>query len=222
MKPNPMLLAGAAVLALGAALATPAEAQTAPATSTLNFDSFATGAALGSYGGFTWTHWIPDTVNGAGTAYFSHSPDTWVYATDNLNSIYRATSFVFDGAWFSGPALIADPANAYAPPLQNKLQYQLWLGGAVVFTGSYFTPSSTASTLQASGYSGAVDKVVVLAKVADHFAMDDFSFSAYTAPVAPPVIPPSPVPEPAPLALLFGGLALVLAGRFCATGRTGR
>ncbi len=237
MKPNPIWLAGAAVLALSATLATPAEAKpkpATPATSPLNFDSLPGGSTAvgvlpansttgGTYGGFTWTNWVSVRGDNVANSYFSNSPDTWVTATDNLNSIYRATSFVFDGAWFSGPAKTPNPTNPqYGMPVSNQLQYQLWLGNALVFTGSAFVPNSQFSTWQASGYTGAVDTVVVHANVANYFAMDDFSFSAYTAPVAPPISPTSPVPEPATLALLMGGLGVVLSARFRAAGPAGR
>jgi hypothetical protein len=104
---------------------------------------------------------------------------------EDSSAITSATDFEFIGAAFSGFDTNADGSEA-------NVFYKLYNDGALVFTSTFSAQLSDTATFFASGYSGAVDAVVI-AGPQGYYAMDDFTVSA--------------VPEPSTYALMFGGLA---------------
>ena len=147
------------------------------ASTVLNFDGY-TGygdMAPTAYGGFAWTGWFYYNTNQTGLPYNASSPDTRLTTSTNANAIVSATPFYFEGAWFSGYATAA-------------LHYELYLAGVKVKTTSAFAPSAT-PTFVASGYTGAVDTVVVVSLIPNYFVMDDFTYS--TVPTTPTALPPT-------------------------------
>ena len=95
--------------------------------------------------------------------------------------ISRAAAFVFDGAYFSG---------------QESISYELYSQGSLVFT-SAATPIGFTPEFVASGYSGAVDQVVVVGKQG-YYGLDDFTYHNISA----------AVPEPATWAMMIAGVGV--------------
>lgn len=93
--------------------------------------------------------------------------------------ISSATDFAFDGAWFSGA---------------RQVKFELYLDGKRVHTSDSSVDLGVTPVFVASGYSGAVDAVVVLG-TQGYYAMDDFTYHA------------APVPEVGTGAMLALGLA---------------
>ena len=86
----------------------------------------------------------------------------------------------------------------------SGVTFELWLGGALVHTSDTLADAAGADpylpTFLTSGYTGAVDKVVV-SGVQGYYSMDDLSFHEAAA-------VPS-VPEPETYALMFLGLGAI-------------
>ena len=152
------------------------------------------------YGGLYWVGW--NYYSWENYPYSAHSGDTrllhqtmWPPSKPSPNAIYSdspATPFSFDGAWFAGYSSFDYP---------KSVSFELYRNGELVHQSEWLTPTST-STFLASGYSGAIDRVVVLGDVS-FAAMDDFQFHFISS-----------VPEPETYAMMFAGLALIaLRGR---------
>jgi hypothetical protein len=181
------LLAAAAL----AALATVVSAQV------LTFDDIGTGGAVpANYGGLDWS--------AGGWSYFGepqapYTPHSGSYrafigfaAPDAVTTIRFPTPHPFQGAWFSGYDV-------------SDVSFRLFLGGSLIATSASLAPSET-PTFLASGYSGLVDAVVLVAGGQNFFVMDDFTLGAAR-----------PVPEPRTYALMLAGLAVI--GLFVAARR---
>lgn len=122
------------------------------------------------YSGFTFTNWFfgPDTiytpasgVNDLFTDYYQGDPNAYVIT--DANGVSRASSFYFDGAWFSG---------------FSGVQFELYLGGNLVATSGSLPDAAAGPygpTWLSSGYAGLVDTVRV-SGVQGYFAMDDFTY----------------------------------------------
>ena len=145
------------------------------------------------YSGFTFTGWFygPDMVytpSSGSIDLFTDYADPQnpsAYVITNNNQVTRATTFVFDGATFSG---------------DSGVTFELYLNGALVHTSASLPDSITAPyapTFLASGYTGAVDTVKVSA-VQGYYSMDDFAYHAAAV-----------VPEPESYALLMAGIGLL-------------
>ncbi len=102
-------------------------------------------------------------------------------AFEATQAITRVQAFSFDGAWFAG---------------QDKVRYQLFQSGNLVFTSADSAVLTGVPQFVASGYSGLVDSVVVLG-TQGFYALDDFTYNT------------SVVPEPQAAALLLAGLLAV-------------
>jgi hypothetical protein len=173
------LLLGTAVLAPQAAQAT-----------VVNFDNLSGfGTVADGYGGITWdNNWTyydspqsPYNPSSGATRIFSNYAK---FPAGSLSDIAFSFSapVTFQGAFFSGFSGNGD------------LTVSVFLAGVLKATTSLFSPSSVATFL-ASGYSGAVDKVVVHGN-AGFYVMDDVTYSAVSS-----------VPVPAAIWLMLSGLA---------------
>lgn len=166
--------------------------------SVLTFDDLGSGSQyiLSDYDGFQiGTNNYQDTAwfytDGGNDFYGAKSGTTFLSTDSSLYSgaayeatqaISNASAFVFDGAYFSGASAIG---------------YQLYLGGALVYTSAAATNLTATPSFVASGYTGAVDSVVVLGQQG-YYALDDFTYHAVTS-----------VPEPASWAMMILGFAMV-------------
>lgn len=149
------------------------------------------------YSGFTFSGWFygPDTVYtpASGTidlfTDYADPNDPGAFVITNNNAITSATDFFFAGAWFSG---------------YSGVTFELWNDGLLVHTSATLPdaagPDPYLPTFLASGYMGAIDRVVV-SGVQGYYAMDDFTFRLNDV---------SNVPEPQTLAMVL--LALGLGG----------
>jgi hypothetical protein len=157
-------------------------ANVATASVEITFDDLTgSGSLPADYQGFTWTGWTYyDTVQ---TPFTPESGATRIFA-DETNSITASTAFVFDGSYLSGFAG------------QDTVQYFLYKNDTLVFSSSIFTNLSDTPTYFASGYAGAVDKVVFKSDNG-FYSVDNFTYSAVI-----------PVPEPENLSLMLAGLGL--------------
>lgn len=143
------------------------------------------GVVPDGYNGVTWNgEW--NYYGELQDPYNAHSDPNRVYDFVSDGHFEFGAPVVFNGAWFAG--------NAFA-----TVQFQLYLGGSLVWTSGILAPSATPTFLD-SGYSGMVDSVHVLSPSPDFFIMDDVTFNQTTT-----------TPEPASLVLLGSGL-LGLAG----------
>ncbi len=177
--------------ALGAALSVGMPA--AQASTVLTFDDIGAGGAVPlNYGGLDWSAAGWSYYEGDNAPYTPHSgsfraalgwyDDSDAAAGQASSAVRFAAPSVFDGAWFSG--------------LQGAtVSFDLYLGGAKVWSSSTLDPSATATFL-ASGYAGLVDQVVLRGPALYAATMDDFTFTAA-------------VPEPGQFALLTAGLGVI-------------
>jgi hypothetical protein len=188
----------AVAVVAAAALAIPVGAS----ASVLTFDDLAGSAFFGSaYHGFNFgtdntqtTAWF--YTDASGTTYQPHSGASYVGTDYSLYSgaqleptqaITSATSFIFNGAWFSGG---------------DSIEYALYDGAQLVYTSAAPAQLTATSQYVASGYAGLVTGVVILGKQG-YYAMDDFTYNE--------AAPASAVPEPGNLALALAGLMAMFA-----------
>lgn len=142
---------------------------------------------LGIFSGIDYgNHWT--CYSYPESAYLAHSGSNRIYTDLNTSSL----SFVggpvqFLGAWFSG---ITDRGN---------VSFNMYLGANLVGTSGNLL-LSTPSTFLASGYSGNVDRVEVVA-AARFYVMDDITYNSTVVTTAP---------EPSSIALM--SVVLVGAG----------
>ena len=132
------------------------------------------------YGGINWggnwtyydTPQAPYAPNSGSQRIYESLPEAmFTFVTPNQ---------VFDGAWFSGYSYL--------------VSFNLYNDSSLVWSSGTLPPSSVPAFL-ASGYSGAVDAVGVVAANPNFFVMDDVTYGSG-----------STVPEPASMLLLAGGL----------------
>lgn len=153
---------------------------TAPAAVVTFEDLSGSGAVPVNYGGVLWD----------GFWNYYDSPQSPYTPASGVERVYNyetaqfafAAPVVFNGAYFAG---------------QDNLQYNLYLSGNLVASSSSIALSAT-PTFLASGYSGLIDEVRVVA-TPGYFVMDDVTYNAKTA-----------VPEPTTLGLVGIGLAGLL------------
>lgn len=145
-----------------------------------------------NYGGLDWSASGWAAFSGEFAPYAAHSGDGRIAtnwgASDADSTIRFLAPTVFDGAWFSGMG-------------EAMVTFQLFLGGSLVATSSTLGLSDTPGFLS-SGWSGAIDAVVVSSNLQAFYVMDDFSFQDANE-----------VPEPATLALVLAGLGLAGVAR---------
>ena len=147
------------------------------------------------YSGFTFTGWFygPDTLYtpSSGTIdlftdYADPADPLANVVTNANNQITGSTTFIFDGATFSG---------------YSGVTFELWLAGSLVHTSLSLADAPGADpylpTFLASGYADVVDKVVV-SGVQGYYSMDDFTFHEVSS-----------VPEPSTYAMLIAGFGLL-------------
>jgi hypothetical protein len=193
--------AGLGLAALGASAAAP---------TVLNFDDLAANGPGGApmpagYGGIDWQggNWEylvcdngPNQCPGPDPVVYPYQPHSFpvMITVDSLSGLTMQFGFtggpaVFNGAWLS-------TRNG------DYFGYALKLGGNLVYTSPLATTGSI-PTYVASGYSGKVDQVFIIASDIGDWGLDDLSYTATSA-----------VPEPTSAALMMGGLlALGLRAR---------
>lgn len=141
-----------------------------------------------NYGGLDWSAEGWSVFTGAQYPFTAHSGDgrvTTGWGSDDSASLIRfLTPTVFDGAWFAGYEEVS-------------VTFQMFLNGNLVATSSTLGLSDVSSFLS-SGWSGAIDSVLVSSAYQANYVMDDFTFHA-----------PNQIPEPGTLALSLLGLAFV-------------
>lgn len=146
-------------------------------------------AVPAQYGGLDWSAAAWSVFTGAQAPYTAHSGEGRIatgWGSDDAASVIRFLApTVFDGAWFSGFG-------------EATVSFQMYLGGQLVASSAALGLSDTPAFL-ASGWSGAIDAIVVSSNLQAFYVMDDFSFQDGNA-----------VPEPASLALVLTGLGLAL------------
>jgi hypothetical protein len=193
------------IAAAGLSLA--AFAASADTPTVLNFEDLPASGPFGSlmpsgYGGIDWQagNWTYLTCDVVAPCpgyigpndyypYQAHSYPNMVtvdstYGT-SMQFGFKGGPAVFNGAWIS--------TWDY-----DYFGYVLKLNGNVVYTTPLATTGS-APTYVASGYSGKVDQVVIIASDIGDWGMDDLSYTTTSA-----------VPEPASAPMLLGGLGLML------------
>ena len=169
------------VMGAAAAGATILTAAGANAT-VVTFDDLVGSGSLTTYAGINWA---PGSWNFYDSVQPPYNP------ASNFERVYDFTSNgEFD---FSGPVVFN--GASFAGYASATVQFQLSLGGSVVWTSGTLAPSGT-PTFLASGYSGLVDKVEVLSPQPDFFVMDNVTYNG------------GAVPEPATWALMLGGFGL--------------
>ncbi|UXH78225.1 PEP-CTERM sorting domain-containing protein [Roseateles amylovorans] len=169
-------------LALGLTLAAPLASATV-----LTFDDLGSdGLVPVNYGGLDWSASSWFQYAGEQAPFTPHSGDHratlgWDGSADT-SAIGFTTASVFSGAWFAGYQGVS-------------ITIDLYYGGTRVGSTSTLDLSDS-PTFLASGYSGAVDRLVFRSNDPANFVMDDLSFT-------------SAVPEPGTGALALAGLGLV-------------
>jgi opacity protein-like surface antigen len=156
-----------------------------------NFDSFTgSGVVPDGYCGVNSWNGVWNYYDSSQPPYTAFSPFERVYTPATGAGEYLiniGTPVVFNGAYFAG----------YSSAVLN---FDLYLGGNLVWTSSSLAPSATPTWL-ASGYSGLVDTVGVNSARNDFYVMDDFTYNGTTT------------PEPGTLGLLatgaFGALGVI-------------
>lgn len=145
-----------------------------------------------NYGGLDWSGSSWSAFTAPEAPYTAHSGDGRIAmgwdGTDATSTIRFLAPTVFDGAWFAGYG-------------EASVRFDLYLAGALVGSSDTLGLSATPAFL-ASGWTGAVDAVVVSSNLHAFYVMDDFSFQDA-----------SEVPEPATLALVLAGLGLAGVAR---------
>jgi len=211
-------------------LVSPTRAQ---ASTIVDFESLTPNTIVnGVYGGVNWgtNQWVVSTYGflpyptpastGPQAVYFNPG-------TGYTKSFTFLTPQIFQGAWFSGPGTYFDPLNGQL--YGTQLVFNLYdSSNNLLFTSGSVTTNSVAqyvgfagyqwisgtSQFLASGYALPVSSVQVAIVNAGQipnnssFVMDGVTFDA---PTGTPT--GTPVPEPTSLALLAGGLLLVVARR---------
>jgi hypothetical protein len=178
------------------AMAVASSALSAQAADVLTFEELGAGLAFftSNYRGFTfgtnsastndWFHTSTATIN-----YVPRSGQVFL-ATDPLvtpvpgtftdaQAISNTTAFKFDGAWFSGG---------------DQIRYKLFVGDTLVHTSSSTTIFAGVNTFVPSGFTGFINKVVVVGPQR-FYGMDDFTYTL--------------VPEPGTYGLMLAGLLMV-------------
>ena len=162
----------------------------------LNFDDIvgANGYAAvpSSYGGLDWSAGGWSVFTAPETPVTAHSGEGRIAmgwdGTDASSTIRFQAPTVFEGAWFAGYG-------------EAAVRFDLYLAGVLVGSSDTLGLSDTPAFL-GSGWTGAIDAVVVSSNLHAFYVMDDFSFQDA-----------SEVPEPATLALVLAGLGLAGAAR---------
>jgi hypothetical protein len=113
---------------------------------------------------------------------------------ESTQAITSQIDFVFDGAYFSG---------------FDQVRYDLYKNGSLVFSSAASNDLNATPVFVASGYSGAVDSVVVLGSQG-YYALDDFTFHSVPDVPVDHTRPGNGVPEPGTIALF--GLAVAALG----------
>lgn len=164
-------------IALAASLA--AGATSASAT-VLNFDDLTASDEMpATYGGLDWSGWsYYDIVQ---FPYTPASAPTRLYDRNNDNAFSSASGFTFQGADFSGAST-------------TSVRFDMYLHGSLV-ASSVTVLTSALPAFLSSGYSGLVDKVVVISNAPQYFVMDNVTINA--------------VPEPETYAMMLAGLGLL-------------
>lgn len=170
---------------MGAALLTCAT--TAGATVVTFDDLSGDGPVPDGYAGIAWNGQWSYTDN-VQAPYTPASPPTRVFDGLPAGQFNFSAPVTFDGAYFVG--------YPYA-----TVQFELYLGGALVGASSVLTPSDQ-PTFLASGYGGLVDEVKVLSPGAAFFNMDNVTFNSIAA----------GVPEPATWMMMMLGFVGLGAG----------
>lgn len=149
-------------------------------------------AVPASYGGLDWSGSNWSVMTTPESPFTAHSGDGRIAmgwdGTDASSTIRFLAPTVFEGAWFAGYG-------------EATVRFDLYLAGVLVGSSEQLGLSDTPAFL-ASGWSGAIDAVVVSSNLHAFYVMDDFSFQDA-----------SEVPEPATLALVLAGLGLAGAAR---------
>jgi hypothetical protein len=180
---SPSVRSAAAAAAFGLMLSA------ASAQQVLSFDDIGPGGLVpADYGGLDWSAGTWSYFGFAQPPYTPHSGAFRAYVAfespDDASTIRFPTPAVFDGAWFSG----YDVAT---------VSFQLFRDGSLVATSAPLVPTE-APTFLSSGYTGAVDTVIVSAGGQTYYTMDDFSFRSVPA-----------IPEPGTYLLMLVGFAVI-------------
>ena len=154
------------------------------------------------YSGFAFSGWLygPDTLYtpASGTidlfTDYADPADPFAYVITVNNAISRATSFYFDGAWFSG---------------YSGVTFDLYNSGSLVHTSGTIPdaagPDPYLPTFLGSGYAGLIDTVKV-SGVQGYYSLDDFTYRNAAA--------TNDVPEPGILLLVALGVFGIARRKF--------
>lgn len=124
---------------------------------------------------FATVNYVPQS----GQVFLATDPLGFVYVPGQLTDaqpISNTTAFKFDGAWFSGG---------------DQIRYKLFVGDTLVHTSADTTIFAGFNTFVPSGYTGFINKVVVVGPQT-RYAMDDFTYTM--------------VPEASSVAMFAAGL----------------
>ena len=173
---------------LALAFACAAAAPFASAT-VLTFDDIATDALVApNYGGLDWSAGDWFAFGGEQAPFTAHSGSGRITSgfgdADVATAIGLGGGKTFQGAWFAG----YDDVN---------VTFELYEHGTLVATSATLGTSARPTWL-ASGYAGLVDEVIVASADQGAWVMDDLAFS-------------KAVPEPGSMALMTGGLLVLVA-----------